>query len=172
MASLFAAFEDVERLVARTVTEAASAVVESTSEFPKPNTEATRHPQLVVPVSTAHAVHQAKKAQTSWEDFEWQVGLIILKDIDVSTEVGSQHAQTPAILCCVVLCCVCAHTGPATAVAGCLAAAAAEQHRWCCTTSCPRASGTAADAVRAAAVTARPVASSEECSCAHSQNSR
>lgn len=77
MASLFAAFEDVERLVARTVTEAASAVVESTSEFPKPHTDSKGHAQLVVPVSTAHAAQQAKQAQTSWEDFDWQVNDII-----------------------------------------------------------------------------------------------
>jgi hypothetical protein len=75
MASLFAAFEDVERLVARTVTEAASAVVESTSEFPKPSTDSKSHAQLVVPVSTALAAQQAKKAQSSWEDFDWQVSL-------------------------------------------------------------------------------------------------
>lgn len=75
MASLFAAFEDVERLVARTVTEAASAVVESTSEFPKPSTDSKSHAQLGVPVSTALAAQQAKKAQSSWEDFDWQVRL-------------------------------------------------------------------------------------------------
>jgi hypothetical protein len=75
MASLFAAFEDVERLVARTVTEAASAVVESTSEFPKPAHDASaRHPKLVVPLSTVQAAKQAKKASSSWEDFDWQVG--------------------------------------------------------------------------------------------------
>jgi len=72
MASLFAAFEDVERLVARTVTEAASAVVESTNEFPKPTAEGARHGTLV-PVSTARAASQAKRAETSWEDFDWQV---------------------------------------------------------------------------------------------------
>lgn len=71
MASLFAAFEDVERLVARTVTEAASAVVESTNEFPKPTAEGARHGTLVV--STARAASQAKRAETSWEDFDWQV---------------------------------------------------------------------------------------------------
>jgi hypothetical protein len=75
MASLFAAFEDVERLVARTVTEAASAVVESTSEFPKPSTEPTRHAKLVVPVSTNQAAQQAKKAKSSWEEFDWQVNI-------------------------------------------------------------------------------------------------
>lgn len=76
MASLFAAFEDVERLVARTVTEAASAVVESTSEFPKPAHDASaRHPKLVVPLSTVQAAKQAKKASSSWEDFDWQVGV-------------------------------------------------------------------------------------------------
>jgi hypothetical protein len=74
MAKLFAAFEDVERLVAKTVTEAASAVVESTNEYPKPSTEPARHgAKLVVPVSTNQAARQASTAKSSWEDFDWQV---------------------------------------------------------------------------------------------------
>jgi hypothetical protein len=81
MASLFAAaFEDVERLVARTVTEAASAVVESTSEFPKPSTEPARHAKLVVPVSTNQAAQQARKAKSSWEEFDWQVNILLSAD--------------------------------------------------------------------------------------------
>lgn len=85
MASFLAAFENVEQLVARTVTEAASAVVESTNEFPKPQTaEQTRaggqhalKSLVVVPVSTTHAAAVAQRAQSSWEDFDWQVLLAV-----------------------------------------------------------------------------------------------
>eukprot|EP00775_Hariotina_reticulata_P011435 gene11435-11581_t len=54
----------------QTVAQAASAVVESASEFPKPQTDSTRTAQQLV--STTVAANQAKQAESTWEQFDWQ----------------------------------------------------------------------------------------------------
>lgn len=152
MASLFAAFEDVERLVAKTVTEAASAVVESTSEFKPSNDSSTRHPKHGVPVSATQAAHQAKKAKSSWEEFDWQVkmrplasAMLLLLNKHTQHNTGDV-AEHPPRWCTAA---AAAAAGPTSAVAGRTAAAAAaqqHQHR--------AAQPAAAGPVRAAAVTA------------------
>ncbi len=65
------AFSELERTVEKTVTEAASAVVESASEYPKPAESARGVKQLHV--SAQAAVKQLQVAEVSWDDYGWQV---------------------------------------------------------------------------------------------------
>lgn len=70
------AFSELERTVEKTVTEAASAVVESANEFPKPAAEPARAAKQLQLTAKA-AVKQALHAETSWEDYDWQVGCFL-----------------------------------------------------------------------------------------------
>lgn len=64
------AFSELERTVEKTVTEAASVVVESASEYPKP-AEPRGAKQLHV--SAKATATQLQNAEASWDDYDWQV---------------------------------------------------------------------------------------------------
>lgn len=66
------AFSEFERTVEKTVTEAASAVVESANEYPKPAAEPVRAVKQLH-ISAKTAAKQVQSAETSWDTFDWQV---------------------------------------------------------------------------------------------------
>lgn len=67
------AFSELERTVEKTVTEAASAVVESASQYPKPASESARAVKQLH-LSAKAVAQQLQDAERSWDDYYWQVG--------------------------------------------------------------------------------------------------